>query len=83
MDEHAQNSLFGSRRVLFIFLFALVAIIGLTLLAITARTSSTPDNTIDNNDDNVRVDWLVDNLNPCVICHCVFTPGIVQQFSYS
>ncbi len=83
MDEHAQNSLFGSRRVLFIFLFALVAIIGLTLLAITVCTSSTPDNTIDNNDDNVRVDWLVDSLNPCVICHRVFTSGIVQQFGYS
>ncbi len=83
MDEHAQNSLLYSRYMFFIFLFALVAIIGLTLLAITACTSSTPDNTIDNNDDNVRVDWLVDSLDLCVICHRVFTPGIVQQFSYS
>jgi len=83
MGEHTQDGIFRSKRVFFIGLLALVMILGITLLVIAACTSSTPSNTLDNNDENGRVDWLIDSLDPCVICHRVMTPGIVQQFGYS
>jgi len=84
MEEHTQNGIFRSKRMFFIGLLALVMILGITLLVMAACTSSTPINTLDdNNNENGRVDWLIDSLDPCVICHRVFTPGIVQQFGYS
>ncbi len=83
MEEHTQNGIFRSKRMFFFGLLALTAIFGITLLVVAACTSSTPSNTLDNNDEDGRMDWLADSLNPCVICHRVMTPGIVQQFSYS
>ena len=83
MEEHTQNGIFRSKRVFFISLPALVVILGIMLLVVAACTSSTPSNTPDNNNANGRVDWLIDSSDPCVICHRVFTPGIVQQFGYS
>lgn len=85
MEKHIQSNIFRSKNVL-IGLLALAATLCITLLAIAACVSSTTTVTTfttDNNGQTGRVDWLLDSNDECVVCHRIFTPGIVQQFGYS
>ncbi|MFH1663144.1 MAG: multiheme c-type cytochrome [Chloroflexota bacterium] len=78
MIDSLKKSLCRSRYTLFFGLVVLV-MLGVVWLGVSACTSSTTETTTENGE----VNWLADSDDVCVLCHSIYTPGIVEQFGYS
>jgi len=79
MIDSQNKSLSHSRYTLFPGLVAVLVMLGVVWLGVSACTSSTTETTVENS----RVNWLADSDDICVLCHNIYTPGIVEQFGYS
>ena len=71
---HSRSTL-GSFRILIYGLVIVIVIFGPVILAIAQPATM--------NDMPARVDALAQSTDACVVCHRIYTPGIVDQFGYS
>jgi len=96
MEKNTHNSWFISKRSLIIGLILISSVLGFSLLIIIGCNSEavTETNSIFTtvmgsqtktviSDVGQRTNWLEGSTDLCVVCHRVYTPGIVQQFGYS
>ena len=86
MENYPNNNWLSPKRFLTIGIILILSVLGFSLIIIIGCNGETVTKTITetaSSNSNERTDWLIDSMDPCVICHRVMTPGIVQQFSYS
>ncbi len=76
MTQNEDKKAFSSARLLVIGLVAIIAVMGLALVALTVGRSVASD-------PEERADALASSRDECVTCHRRITPGIVEQYGYS